>query len=420
MLGLAIGDALGAPVEGLKTGHIKQLYGDVDGFVDPEVAWAKKPHRWRMKALYTDDTQQALALADSLLRCRGFSADHFKSVLVKMAEADTGAHFGAHRGTGKNFRASVRAAMDGKDETGQPSAGIGAMMRVAPVGLFFADDEEELADAAIEQALVTHRDPRPLVMAAATAWAVARSATGDWDKAKPEEKLEALVEFAGRMEKRVESDFIHRLPVAGMDRMGLAGEGLSFFPRLLDLPDRNMVWKQIVSEANRQFPSHKITEPGQGFVMAGGLSALFIALTSTDYADGVKKAVMLGKDTDTMAAIVGAVLGARHGEEGIPGKWIKELINAEQVALRGEALCSGTEEGLGVKDVVEMEAELTRKEEDARADLLARMIKKGEAPLPPAKKKEKKKAEKQKEIPSARDRKKKKQKPKREKAPWKK
>src|SRR5436309_1272644 len=71
MLGLAVGDALGAPLEGLSAPQIRTHYGLITDYVDGAVAWRRKPYRWRMPGLYTDDTQQALALADVLLE-RGY------------------------------------------------------------------------------------------------------------------------------------------------------------------------------------------------------------------------------------------------------------------------------------------------------------------------------------------------------------
>ena len=67
LLGMAVGDALGAPLEGLSAQQIKTHYGRVRNYVDGVQAWKRKPYRWRMRGLYSDDTQQALALCDILL-----------------------------------------------------------------------------------------------------------------------------------------------------------------------------------------------------------------------------------------------------------------------------------------------------------------------------------------------------------------
>jgi ADP-ribosylglycohydrolase len=62
-----VGDALGAPLEGLSAQQIKAHFGRVKNYVDGVQSWKRKPHRWRLKGLYTDDTQQALALCDVLV-----------------------------------------------------------------------------------------------------------------------------------------------------------------------------------------------------------------------------------------------------------------------------------------------------------------------------------------------------------------
>ena len=67
LLGMAVGDALGAPLEGLSGQQIRTHYGRVRNYVDGVQAWKRKPYRWRMHGLYSDDTQQALALCDILL-----------------------------------------------------------------------------------------------------------------------------------------------------------------------------------------------------------------------------------------------------------------------------------------------------------------------------------------------------------------
>ena len=76
LMGLAIGDALGAPVEGMPPDRIKQQYGEVTGFFDMETAPTpdvpKPQTRFRMRGAYTDDTQMALCLLDSLVEAGGF------------------------------------------------------------------------------------------------------------------------------------------------------------------------------------------------------------------------------------------------------------------------------------------------------------------------------------------------------------
>ena len=85
LLGLAIGDALGAPLEGLSPQQIRAHYQQVTDYVDGARAWKKKPFRWRLPGLYTDDTQQALALTDVLLETKHADLRRLAEVYVEMA-----------------------------------------------------------------------------------------------------------------------------------------------------------------------------------------------------------------------------------------------------------------------------------------------------------------------------------------------
>src|SRR4051795_6738095 len=87
LLGLAVGDALGAPLEGLSQQQIRAHYGQVTDYVDGARAWKKKPYRWRLPGLYSDDTQQALALADVLLDHGRVDAAQLAALYLELARS---------------------------------------------------------------------------------------------------------------------------------------------------------------------------------------------------------------------------------------------------------------------------------------------------------------------------------------------
>src|SRR6185312_9250104 len=148
LLGLAVGDALGAPLEGLSAQQIRAHYGLVVDYVDGARAWKKKPYRWRMPGLYSDDTQQALALCDTLLERRQVDPEHLAGLYLALA-TPRGAYVGAHRGVGRSFRYALAELERGIPplEAGQLSAGVGAAMRIAPVALYCDDESPALFDA---------------------------------------------------------------------------------------------------------------------------------------------------------------------------------------------------------------------------------------------------------------------------------
>ena len=79
LLGSAVGDALGAPLEGLSPQQVRAHYGRVRNYVDGVQAWKRKRYRWRMCGLYSDDTQRL-----GMLSCAAWRA-------VRLV-VDTGLH----------------------------------------------------------------------------------------------------------------------------------------------------------------------------------------------------------------------------------------------------------------------------------------------------------------------------------------
>ena len=88
---------------------------------------------------------------------------------------------GAHRGIGRSFRHVLSSARAGSAASlaGQPTAGIGAAMRIAPVALYFGDETGPMFDSVMAASLMTHRDIRSLSGALAVAHGVRRLASGE-------------------------------------------------------------------------------------------------------------------------------------------------------------------------------------------------------------------------------------------------
>ena len=69
---------------------------------------------------------------------------------------------------------------------------------------------------------------------------------------------------------------------------------------------------------------------GTGYVVDCLRSAFMILLQASGYEDGVKRAVLLGNDTDTTACVAGGLLGIRYGVQGIPNRWMSMLREREK------------------------------------------------------------------------------------------
>jgi ADP-ribosyl-[dinitrogen reductase] hydrolase len=147
-IGLAIGDALGAPVEFMTAGEIKTKYGVLADIVGG--GWL------RLKAgAVTDDTEMALCIGRALVAANGWSlsgiADNFAAWL-KSKPVDVG----------DTCRRGIRNYMlHGRLQTpfNQWDAGNGAVMRMLPVALFTLGNRELLDSCVIQQAQITHNHP---------------------------------------------------------------------------------------------------------------------------------------------------------------------------------------------------------------------------------------------------------------------
>jgi len=149
LLGLAIGDALGAPLEFSKPGSFKPINDFHGGGM------------FKLNAgEFTDDTSMALCLAESLNRCNGFDAkDQMETYWKWLAEGHLSVRDKAI-GVGKTtMRAIFQYKKSGdpySSVTNSMSAGNGCIMRLAPVPLFYANDPLKAIEMSGESSKTTH------------------------------------------------------------------------------------------------------------------------------------------------------------------------------------------------------------------------------------------------------------------------
>ncbi|MDR3633636.1 MAG: ADP-ribosylglycohydrolase family protein [Isosphaeraceae bacterium] len=367
LLGLAVGDALGAPLEGLSAQQIRAHYGLVVDYVDGARAWKKKPYRWRMPGLYSDDTQQALALCDTLLEQRRVDPDRLAGLYMSLA-TPKGAYVGAHRGVGRSFRQVLADLERGIPplEAGQLSAGVGAAMRIAPVALYFEDEPHSVFDAVMNASLMTHRDIRSLAGAFAVAHAVRRLSAGE---ARDPSFLLWLAADVSREEERIATGFSHVVTSLTCHRRSVS-RAIAHVESLLELP-RDRAFSALVEEANRHGAEPACKRPTMGFPPACIPTCLYLLMTTECFEEAVIDVINLGGDTDTAGAILGALAGAHYGVDAIPSKWLAGLQNREPIDHRAYALHDRSVDGLDIPDLIAREHELSNKEAECRENLLA-------------------------------------------------
>ncbi|MCA1699839.1 MAG: ADP-ribosylglycohydrolase family protein [Actinobacteria bacterium] len=269
LLGTFVGDALGMPFEGAPPAEIPERLTMLDARLG--------------RGTYTDDTQMAIALAESLLDCGGIDADALGRAFAAAYDPRRG--YGS--GTTKVLRL-VRSGVHPHDAAssafgGEGSQGNGAAMRIAPVAVRHADDMAALEEAARASARVTHAHPLAIDAAVAQAVAVAAALNG-------EPPLDAALEVATISELKGQLTQAAQLLHSGLEPAELAA-----------------------ALGNR--PTGHQSVP----------AAIYSAAVHESVEAAITFAVRCGGDTDTIGAMAGAIAAARSGAGAIPSGWLDEL-----------------------------------------------------------------------------------------------
>ncbi len=113
ILGMAVGEALGAPLEGLTTEEVLDRVGRVEDYVDARKVQPRGRAGYFQTGVYEDETQLALVAADVLVRSGGFSPQTFRDKVEELGQPIDGNVFGAFRRARRNFRTSVKRMLSG-------------------------------------------------------------------------------------------------------------------------------------------------------------------------------------------------------------------------------------------------------------------------------------------------------------------
>jgi ADP-ribosyl-[dinitrogen reductase] hydrolase len=276
VLGLAIGDALGAPFANRRANDVPSPVPFERGVTGPATAMAR-------------------ALVRSLAARGGSEPDDVVERLLAVFRTDPAA-------VGRQTAQVLRLVEQGTDATTaareiwerrgpEVSAGNGSVMSCAPLGVAYAHRPERLAELAPALSRLTHADGRCATACLAVTLCVAGLVRGEDARTSARGALEAVEEDEG-------------------------GEELEY----------------LVESVGASRP---VDGPDRGFVLFAAGTAFQALVRGGDAESELRRVVSLGGAADANAAVTGALLGARDGIGGLPAPWVERLDDS--AAIRQEA-----------------------------------------------------------------------------------
>lgn len=311
IVGSAVGDALGAPFEFKAPGLFAKTFptpiigekGEMIG--GGSFNWARGE--------FTDDTQMAMALAESLLEADGYDPSltfgHFRAWA---SDANDIGNTTSAALRNSDYSTAAQLAHERIGHTGSN----GAVMRVAPVGLMGAmRGAVWTRETALQQAALTHFDP-----------------IAQWSAV-------------------VVAEFIRRLIVIGNPI-----DSLDHLAEIVPAEHRAAM-EQAISGTDPMLNANN----GDALICVA--QAFWAYRRADSFSETVQLAINLGGDTDTVAAVAGAMAGARYGIQGIPARWTTYLHgnvrqpSGERITYNNGALQDLARSliGLGPKDETDLE-----------------------------------------------------------------
>ena len=299
LFGLAVGDALGVPVEFESRTYLKENpVSDMFGFGthhQPEGTWS-------------DDSSLAFCLAESL--CSGFDLNDIAKNFVRWYSADLWTPHGEVFDIGIATRSAILNIAKGHqpDLCGgfeEKDNGNGSLMRILPLVFYLQKEKDiEIIYQKVKQvSSITHAHFRSV-------FSCFIYVVYCLEILKGKEKFEAYREMQRILLKFLEDKKYNEFEIQLFDR--ILKNDISTYP--------------------------EINIHSSGYVLDSLQASFWCFLNFETYEETVLKAVNLGEDTDTTGAIAGGLAGIYYGIENIPKKWIEKLVKSNEIKDLAERL----------------------------------------------------------------------------------
>jgi ADP-ribosylglycohydrolase len=306
LLGLSVGDALGTTLEFTSPSAtpLPRLVGGPHRTMVGRGPFSVSPGQ------VTDDTQMACCLAASLMTHGRLDVEDAAARYLgwRLYAFDIGKQTSAAL---SQLALGVPADVAGQEiwlEGRRRPAGNGSLMRTAPIGLFFADRPDERRKASLDDAVITHFDPRCQLACASFNTAIAEGVTGAADPYRMTELAGAEIRASARLLLERHREESQAIRAAEKELLHDLDSAAASDPHLYG-PDIHLLHHA-------------------GFVRVAYRLAFWHLLHTRSFEDALIDTVNRGGDADTNGAITGALLGAVYGESGIPAAWRQVVLDA--------------------------------------------------------------------------------------------
>lgn len=284
LLGLAIGDALGAPIQFMRRDTYEHVFGYTAGGT-----YQLDPGYW------TDDTSMALCLAETLIEKGRYDPIDFGDRLVRWVDEGYNSSlpkcFDIGQTTLRAIGAYRRFGHEECGVTGEWAGGNGSIMRLAPVPIFYQEDGRLADEISVSQGILTHN---------------------------------------------------HEVPNDGcrlLSAIILEGIKTGDKDAALNSVETLHVADKISHVRNRDYEEKVRDEiKSDGYVVSTLEAAMWSVWKTDNFRDALLLAVNLGDDADTVGAVAGQIAGAIYGVDEIPEEWITDLAEGNRILNLGQQL----------------------------------------------------------------------------------
>ena len=370
--GMAVGDAMGTGVRGLKREAITQCFKRMDEYKDVRPFLGKGIKQYRMQGLYSSLTQSALVVSDSLLKNRKVDTEEISKELYELSKGGSENNFGVFRHCHGSFRRSIEEIPNRLNPhiADSNTDYCDYMAMSVPLALYFQNKESILMRSCIDVGLLMSRHPWEVVGLALNGFIITQLLMEEVaDLESHTLNSEKLLSDSVKFCREVEENFQDIYPEAWNDlgeRAPAMSRTLSVLHDKVNNLDEGSLSKWICENASGYLKT-PIMHPSQGYVLTlMPLAVSMLLKPEHNFSSILADTLGHGRETDKLGIIAGAWAGALHGYDGVPEKFKTGLVNSNEIRIRGEALAN-RKFSKKFKKIYEMESGLTFKEfEDSR------------------------------------------------------